>query len=63
MPNIGDKISFIPSAFMVSNTPGRALHGMPRKVKATVTYVNEAHHWFRATYDIWGQQMHECFKF
>lgn len=63
MPKIGDRVSFLPSAFMVSNTPGKALQGIPQRVKATITYINEEHRYFRATFDVHGQPMHECFKF
>lgn len=63
MPQIGEKISFIPSAFINGANLDKPLAGMRGKVKATIDYINEEHHWFRAAYDLFGQTMHECFKF
>ena len=63
MPKVGDKISFLPSAFACAQQPSKALEGMPQRVRATVTYINEEHRWFCATFEVWGKPMRECFKF
>lgn len=63
MPKVGDKISFIPSAFICGANFDKPLYGMRGKVKATICYVNEAHNWYRAAFELFGQTMYECFKF
>lgn len=65
MPKVGDKISFVPSAFFQQQPPhaGHRLQEVPHRVKATICYVNEAHNWFRAAFEIFGQTQYECFKF
>lgn len=63
MPYIGETISFMPSAFASGNCSCRPLAGMPERVKAKVTYINEKHRFFRAEFFIWGKPMHECFKY
>lgn len=63
MPNIGDRISFVPSAFPADPPAGgRRLQQIPHKVSAEIVYINHAHNWFRAEYTLWGRTMHECFK-
>lgn len=64
MPNIGDRISFVPSAFP-HDPPcaGRKLQQMPHRVSAEIVYINHAHNWFRAEYKIYDKTLHECFKF
>jgi hypothetical protein len=62
MPEIGKKISFVPAAFMGIGSV-KVLADMPRKVKGVIDYINYEHRWFRARFEVWGQTMHECFKF
>lgn len=62
MPNIGDKISFVPHAFM-NPSAEFGKRSYPVKVKAEIVYINHEHRWFRARYETCGNVHHECFKF
>lgn len=71
MVQIGDKITFTPTAW--SEAGKRAGHYIPAwmqsdKVQGTVVYINEAHRWYRVEYTVtahFGRVWvdHECFLF
>lgn len=65
-PEIGDKISFIPSAYnsQDNGTEKSREKQVKNTVKGTVISVNHEHRWYRVEYqtDYNGVQ-HECFKF
>lgn len=62
MPQIGDKISFIPNGFMRPSAE-MGKRQFPVRVKAEIVYINQTHHWFRAAFQACGKTMYECFKF
>lgn len=62
MPKLGDKVSFIPSAFMRPSAE-MGSRQYPVRVKAEIVYINHAHNWYRAAFDADGKTMYECFKF
>ena len=66
MPEVGDKYSFIPSAFHEEHS-GMMLQNfrpdMDLTVCGTVTEVHEDRHWFRVQYETHYGIQYECFKY
>lgn len=66
MVNVGDKINFIPTAYMHGDNGTVASKERIEKTKVTgkVVQVNRRHGWYRVAYPTkyYGIQ-HECFKF
>ena len=64
-PEIGDRITFTPSAFIsIGGGPKYTPDGMvPVKVTGTIVEVHEAHRWYRCEYDCLGVILNECFKY
>lgn len=67
MIKIGDKITFIPSAFMDmsrNHFDERAIsiYGLTDKVTGTVSFINQDHHFIQVKYEIRGQTFYECLK-
>ena len=62
---LGAAYSFVPTAFIDVHTPGRPSKQseIPRRVMGRVTYINRAHRFFTATFEVSGCTMHESFKF
>lgn len=62
---LGVSYSFVPTAFIDSHTPGRPSKQkeIPRKVTGRITYINRAHRFFVATFDVNGCALNESFKF
>ena len=61
---LGDTYKFRPHGLDVHNDGSLAhLPGRPRYVTGTVDYINEAHRFFRVRYELWVNELHECFKF
>lgn len=61
---LGDTYKFRPAELAVSGD-GILSHlpGRPRYVTGVVDYINAAHRFFRVRYELWGNVLHECFKF
>ena len=63
---IGDTMTFIPSAF-VADCAGMKLDSlrpeMDLRVTGTVDYVNAEHHYVRVAYETAYGLQHECFKY
>lgn len=63
MPEIGEKIRFVPHAFVHSKE--EAMPGAVRRVTGTVAQIHAGHRWFRVAYRLPGVTgpCYECFKF
>lgn len=62
MIEIGDKINFRPTAFMSEGAMTKSSRA-PVSVWGTVTYINEAHGWYRVEASFnGGAVLRECFK-
>lgn len=60
MYEVGDKITFTPSAY----TDGNGTKMAKSKVHGVVTEVNLEHRWYRVTWKPeYDREQHECFKF
>lgn len=59
MPDIGEKISFIPDAFTRVEKDPR----VPVRVAGIVDYINRAHRYYRVRFEVNGYTLYECFKF
>lgn len=61
---IGDKLSFTPSAWtQFSGANVLDTYGVELKVRGTVIWINAAHRYARVEYTAGGCINHECFKF
>lgn len=62
---IGEKIRFIPAAWLEKCSETGRLHydRMARDVLGIVEYIHVAHRFFRVRYEAAGTVQHECFKF
>lgn len=62
---LGSACSFVPTAFIDVRTPGRPSKQIetPRRVTGRVTYINRAHRFFMATFEVNGCTLNESFKF
>lgn len=58
MIELGQKKRFKPTCFLGES---RMTAGCPIEVIGTVTYINEAHRWYRLEYEIDGVKLAECF--
>lgn len=62
---IGDKVRFIPSGFGAEQTksplPGKK-DPPPRYVTGKVVYINLAHRYYTAEYEVFGITLRESFK-
>ena len=66
MPEIGQRISFVPSAFTEckpTNAGRPVTVNIPHKITGVIDYINSAHRWFRARFEVHGKTMYEGFKF
>lgn len=68
MPEVGDKIKFIPTAYIDpgggNGTQAFKEAKMRSVVEGTVVEVNEKHRWYRLAYQPeYDRLQHECFKF
>ena len=63
--HLGAAYSFVPSAFIDIHAPGRPSKQkeIPRKVTGRVTYINQTHRFFVATFEVNGYVLNESFKF
>lgn len=70
MVEIGDEITFVPSAYI--SGPGTGNNGTEAarehlersEVVGVVTQINQDHRWYRVTYKPkYDREQHECFKF
>ena len=60
---IGDKISFVPSAFFGEKfAKDKAAHLIPRRVTGTIIKIHKAHRYCRVEYQVHDYTLHECFK-
>ena len=60
---IGDKISFVPSAFFGEKfAKDKAAHLIPRRVTGTIIKIHKAHRYCRVEYQVHNYTLHECFK-
>lgn len=60
---LGQKVHFVPHAFLGEKIPGRGNHTMPRAVTGVISYINGAHRYYTVTYSVHGMRMLESFKF
>lgn len=60
---IGDKISFVPSAFFGEKfAKDKAAHLIPRRVTGKIIGIHKAHRYCRVEYQVHDYTLHECFK-
>ena len=60
---IGDKISFVPSAFFGEKfAKDKAAHLIPRRVTGTIIKIHKAHRYCRVEYQVHDYTLHACFK-
>lgn len=66
MAEIGDKITFIPSAFTCmdkkSDDSWYQRYGIESKVTGTVCMIHREHGWYRVRYVLRGREFFETFK-
>ena len=66
MVEIGDRITFIPSAFTCmdkkSDDSWYKRYGIESKVTGTVSMIHPEHYWYRVRYELHGRQFFETFK-
>lgn len=62
---LGAACSFVPTAFIDIHTSGRPSKQKetPRRVTGRVTYINRAHRFFVATFEVNSCTLNESFKF
>lgn len=58
--DIGDKIRFIPDAFMHYRLDGAFA---PVSVTGSIEYINRVHRYYRVRFEVNGYTLYECFKF
>jgi hypothetical protein len=61
---IGEKVNFKPAEF-ICDCEGRLAHlpGHPQYVTGEIDYINREHRYYTIRFDVWGNTMHESFKF
>ena len=62
---LGAAYSFAPTAFIDNHASGRPSKQIetPQRVTGRITYINRAHRFFVATFEVNGCTMNESFKF
>lgn len=66
MYEVGDKITFTPTAYAAADNGSEAskVRNERGKVHGIVTSIHEEHRWYRVTYKPeYDREQHECFKF
>lgn len=62
-PNLGDKLRFVPDAFVDYKEERMGRLVLPRDVLGRVVYLNEAHRFFDVEYELNGVKLRESFLF